>query len=30
MQTHRQLGGASALQVPAGFLRTATMDANQR
>jgi sigma-E factor negative regulatory protein RseA len=30
MQTHRQLGGASALQAPAGFLRTAAMDAQQR
>ncbi len=30
MQTHRQLGGASALQAPAGFLRTAAFDAQQR
>jgi sigma-E factor negative regulatory protein RseA len=30
MQTHRQLGGASALQAPAGFLRTSTLDATPR
>jgi sigma-E factor negative regulatory protein RseA len=30
MQTHRQLGGASALQAPAGFLRTSTLDAASR
>ena len=30
MQAHRQTGGASALQVPAGFLRSATFDASQR
>lgn len=30
MQTHRQLGGASALQAPAGFLRTSTLDTHQR
>jgi sigma-E factor negative regulatory protein RseA len=30
MQTHRQLGGASALQAPAGFLRTSTLDAAPR
>jgi sigma-E factor negative regulatory protein RseA len=30
MQAHRQLGGASALQVPAGFLRNATFDTAQR
>jgi len=30
MQAHRQAGGASALQVPAGFLRNATFDASQR
>ncbi len=30
MQTHRQLGGASALQAPAGFLRTSTLDSSQR
>ena len=27
---HRQAGGASALQVPAGFLRSATFDSTQR
>lgn len=30
MLAHRQAGGASALQVPAGFLRNATFDASQR
>jgi sigma-E factor negative regulatory protein RseA len=30
MQAHRQLGGASALQVPTGFLRNATFDTSQR
>jgi sigma-E factor negative regulatory protein RseA len=30
MLAHRQAGGASALQVPAGFLRNATFDATQR
>ena len=30
MQTHRQLGGVSALQVPAGFLRTSTLDGHSR
>ena len=30
MQTHRQLGGASAQQAPAGFLRKAAFDAQQR
>jgi len=30
MQTHRQSGGVSALQAPAGFLRTATFDVGQR
>lgn len=30
MLAHRQAGGASAWQVPAGFLRSATFDATQR
>lgn len=30
MQAHQQAGGASALQVPAGFLRNATFRAEQR
>jgi sigma-E factor negative regulatory protein RseA len=30
MQTHRQSGGASAWQAPAGFLRTSALDAGQR
>lgn len=30
LQAHRQAGGASALQVPAGFLRSATFDSTQR
>lgn len=30
MQTHRQFGGMSALQAPAGFLRTSTLDASSR
>jgi len=30
MQAHRLTGSASALQVPAGFLRSATFDASQR
>lgn len=30
IQTHRQLGGASALHAPVGFLRTAATDANPR
>lgn len=30
MRAHRQASGASALQVPAGFLRSATFDATQR
>lgn len=30
MQTHRQSGGASALQAPAGFLRTSALDAGHR
>ena len=30
MHAHRQTSGASALQVPAGFLRSATFDASQR
>jgi sigma-E factor negative regulatory protein RseA len=30
MQTHRQSGGVSALQAPAGFLRTAALDVGQR
>jgi sigma-E factor negative regulatory protein RseA len=30
MQTHRQSGGVSALQAPAGFLRTSALDAGQR
>lgn len=30
LQAHRRAGGASALQVPTGFLRSATYDATQR
>jgi sigma-E factor negative regulatory protein RseA len=30
MAEHRQFGGVSALQMPAGFLRNATHDANER
>lgn len=30
LQAHRRAGGASALQVPTGFLRSATYDASQR
>jgi len=30
VQAHRQLGGVSALQAPAGFLRTSTLDPSQR
>ena len=30
LSAHRQFGGASALQMPAGFLRNATYDAPQR
>jgi sigma-E factor negative regulatory protein RseA len=30
LAAHRQLGGGSALQTPAGFLRNATFDAPRR
>jgi sigma-E factor negative regulatory protein RseA len=30
MAEHRQHGGVSALQMPAGFLRNATFDSNAR
>jgi sigma-E factor negative regulatory protein RseA len=30
LAAHRQLGGASALQAPAGFLRNATFEAPAR
>ena len=30
LAAHRQLGGASALQTPAGFLRNATFEAPAR